>query len=864
MEGREKEGELSMMTIRHVAGAGAGPMRDVICSEEEREYREMASEFLRSLRGRLPFDLGMVLMENEKDGYLYVIGALSDPPLTRRLQRALSAWRISRETLLRLHEEGLRNAPGIKIHLQRFGVRHCSYQVMNLDGSRSVLVLLADREEDRREERLRGHFTSLCHQMADNLGYTIYRRREQRRMRHLKALVEVSRIVAETYELPLLIEKTLASINEHFNTNLSCVLLYDRADLEKIASISMHLHGRTVSMDPDMRNRLLRRARETGMESLAQSLGATAESGEGGSELPIIEVPVKVDGRTVGAIKCTMRDYLGVDEMDMEFLNALANHLAAGIKNSLNYRRVEQRSKTLSWLNAVIARLNGMLDGEEMVSFLARELRELAGAERALFLPPRHGCERRPAGREEAAWREWLDREVGSRDGRKGALLLGCKEHGTPAGTGECMVIDVRDGDEDYGTFILLSSEEGRTRAEEVTEILPALEGSVVSALRRVEYLSQALDERGKLEAVFDAMRDAVLVVDGEGRLAAANSEAEMLFGLRKRGGVGSRLEDLLDIPELLSFALGGDAKGGSGDEADMDIPVSPPKAVRAYRSAVMLPGGVDKGRVVVLGDVTHEKDLDRLKESFLSCVSHELNTPLAIIIGYTDILREGWQAHPEEMKRQYVDSIKRSAERLHRVVADILTASRISRGRLELDTRPCLLDEIAGDMVDQYRLIDPSHRYELWCRQPGCLCEADEVKIRRVVWNLVDNARKFSPPGSRIAVSAGRRGGSAYLSVKDEGIGISPWHLPSVFSKFSQVDEGDARKAPGLGIGLYLAREIAEAHGGTLEVWSRPDQGSVFTLLLPAVGERETEEEAAFKAAIPRRQVRQRAGHGA
>ncbi|NPV60609.1 MAG: PAS domain-containing protein [Actinobacteria bacterium] len=850
-----------MMTIRHVAGEGAGPMRDVMRSEEEREYREIASEFLRSLRGRLPFDLGMVLMENEKDGYLYVISTLSDQPMPRRLERAVSAWRISRETLLRMHEEGLRNTPSIRIHLQRFGVLHCSYQVMNIDGSRSVLVLLGDREEDRREERLKGHFTSLCHQMADNLGYTIYRRREQRRMRHLRALVEVSRIVAETYELPLLIEKTLASINEHFNTSLSCVLLYDQADLERIASISMHVHGRTVSMDPDMRNRLLRRARETGMEPLAERLEAAAEGSEGGVELPIIEVPVRVDGRKVGAIKCTMRDYLSVDEMDMEFLNALANHLAAGIKNSLNYRRVEQRSETLSWLNTVIARLNDMLDGEEMVSFLARELRELAGAEHALFVPTRHGLERRPVGREETAWREWLDRETCSRDGRKEALLFGCGKNGAPAETGECMVIDVRDGKEDYGTFVLLSSEEGRMRAEEVAEILPALEGSVVSALRRVDYLSQALDERGKLEAVFDAMRDAVLVVDGEGRLAAANSEAERLFGLRERGGVGSRLEDILEIPELASFALGGGAKGGSGDEADMVIPVSPPKAVRAYRSAVMLPGGVDKGRVVVLGDVTHEKDLDRLKESFLSCVSHELNTPLAIIIGYTDILREGWQAHPEETKRQYVDSIKRSAERLHRVVADILTASRISRGRLELDTRLCLLDEIAEDMVDQYRLIDPSHRYELWCREPGCLCEADEVKIRRVVWNLVDNARKFSQPGSRIAVSVGRRGGSVFISVKDEGIGISPWHLPSVFSKFSQVDDGDARKAPGLGIGLYLAREIVEAHGGTLEVWSRPDQGSVFTLVLPAVEEREAEERAALKTTMMCRHAQQGAG---
>lgn len=832
-----------MMTIRHVAGDMADNMRDVARSEEEREYREIASDFLRSLRGRLPFDFGLVMMESEKDGQLHVIGALSEPPMSRRAWRSVTGWRLSRETLLRLHDEGLRNTPGVRMHLQRLGVEHCSYQVMNVDGSRSVLVLLGDREEDRREERLRGHFTSLCHQMVDNLGYTIYRRREQRRMRHLKALVEVSRIVAETYELPLLIEKILHSINEHFNTSLSCVLLYDQADLEKIASISMQVHGHLVSLDPDMRNRLLSRAREKGMETLARRLGEAAEAGMGALNPPIIEIPINVDGNMVGAIKCTMRDYMSVDELDMEFLNALANQLAAGIKNSLNYRRVEQRSETLSWLNRVIGRLNGMMDREEIIAFLAGELRKVSGAERSFYVSSRErqkGCQEGEVP-ETTAWRERLRSQMALKAHREEAFAPPpLKGEGTHHE--EALVLPLEDGEQDWGAFVLLSPHEGGLRQEAVQEVLPALKGSVASALRRVEYFTQVLSERGKLEAVFDAMRDAVLVVDEEGCLVAANSEAERLFGLRERGGPGSPLEDLIDFPQLLSFALGEMVEGG-GDEAEMVIPVTPPRPVRAYRTWVMLPGGGRAGRVVVLGDVTHEKDLERLKESFLSCVSHELNTPLAIIIGYADILREGWQAHSEEMKRQYVDCIKRSSERLHRVVADILTASRISRGRLELDIRPCLLDEVAGDMVDQYRIIDPSHAYDLVSREGGCLCEADEVKIRRVVWNLVDNARKFSPPGSRITVSTGKRGSSVYLSVRDEGIGISPWHLPSIFSKFSQVDDGDARKSSGLGIGLYLAREIAEMHGGTLEAVSSPGHGSTFTLLLPAI-EGETMEE--------------------
>ena len=703
---------------------------------------------------------------------------------------------------------------------------------MNVDGARSVLVLLCDREEDRREERLRGHFTALCHQMADNLGFTIYRRREQRRMRHLKAVVEVSRIVAETYELPLLIERTLASINEHFNTNLSCVLLYDHSDLANVESISMRVDGRLVNLDPDMRNRLLRRARERGLESLAEGLDAAAGRAAA-AELPIVEVPIQVDGVTVGAIKCNMRDYLDVDELDMEFLNALANQLAAGVKNVLNYRRVEQRSETLARLNRAIKRLNEMLDGGEMTYYLSRELGELAGAERSFFVPLDGGAGRDAAG---GAWAAFLGARLDPSAGWE-AVRLGPEDCGLLGEGEEAMVVPVGDGASTYGAFVLVSAPERGLRRDAVEEILPPLRESVVSALKRVGYYAEAVGERKKLEAVFDAMRDAVLVLDGDGRIAAANREAERLFGLDDPRARGRRLEEVVPFPGLADLARGPVGEGETV-ESELVVPVKPPKPVMAYRVGVRLPGGESTGTVVVLRDVTHEKDLDRLKESFLSCVSHELNTPLAIIIGYSDILREGWEVHGDEMKRQYVECIKRSSERLHRVIADILSVSRISRGRLELDSRPCSLEEIARDMVDQYRVIDASHEYTFACRDAGCLCEADEVKIRRVVWNLVDNARKFSPPGSGIRVSVGRRGDGVYLSVRDEGIGISPWHLPSIFCKFSQVDEGDARKAPGLGIGLYLAKEIVNMHGGELEVQSEPDRGSTFTMVLPALPE--------------------------
>lgn len=813
-------------------------------SLNDAECRETAEDFLRSLRGRMAFDVGLIFLENEKDHRLYLLGHLVEGGLSRPLQRAISSWNISRDSLFLFADEGLQHTPGIKPYLDKLGVAYCSYQVVNVEGGRAVLVLLGDRWIDRREERLLANFSALCHQMAENLGSTIYRRREARRRRQLKAIVEISRIVAETYELSQLMERTLSAINDYFQTRLSYVLLYEEGDRERVRSISMEIDGKLLHLDAEMRNLLLNFARERGMHPLAQNMDAL---GKGNVEvsLPIIEVPIVVDGKLAGVIKCSLQDYLEVDELDMEFLNALANQLGAGVKNVFNYRKLREKSDILSRLNRIMHRLNELLDGEEIIRFLVEELREFTGAEKVLFLEPFSSSPWKPStpGEEYEVWSDYLfvhwnklggfhDNLIHLRGGEEAADGDVPGETPLPEGW-EAVLLSLGIEEKTPGFLLLLFTPERRPYIDYLRQILPPLAGNIASALRRVGYYREALWERGKLEAVFNTMRDAVLVMDEECRILAANREAERLFSISRKGRMGAPVRGSLGIRALEDYVEEGFRADDDG-EREMLLPLNPPKPVKMYRARVLLPGGKRLGQLVVLRDITHEKQLDQLKESFLSCVSHELNTPLAIIIGYTEILREGWHLHSDDLKRQYIDSIKRSSERLHRVIADILLATKISRGRLELDLRPCLLEQVARDMVDQYRMIDRNHRYRLMIRHEKCRCEMDEVKIRRVVWNLIDNAKKFSPAGTTIEVVVGKRRNKVFLAVKDQGIGISPWHLPSVFSKFSQVDNGDSRRSCGLGIGLYLAKEIVSRHGGDIEVHSEPERGSTFTLVLP------------------------------
>ncbi len=809
-------------------------------------YRGLGEEYLRSLRASMPFDIGLLFLEDVKQGAFHLISCLSQAGLSPAVERAIAHWSIKRESVFQFADQGLQNVPETRPLLKILGIAFCSYQVVNLEPGRSLLVIVGDIKSDRRGERLAANFASLCHRFAEGLGMTISHLRESKRDRHFRALLEVSRIVAETYELDQLMEKTLALIKEHLDTRLSYVLLYDELDGRKVKSISMEIEGKLLKLDPEMRNRLLTHARRKGMAPLADNLEQSPDELPEG-ENSLVNIPVVVDGRVVGVIRSSLRDYLEVDESDRDFLLALANQLAAGIKNVINYRDQMQKSEILEKINRLSVRVNEITGKDALFDFVERELQALCGAAAVRVVGPLPCIpgvsEPRPdpAGK----WLAFLAANGERLLHAEGAFLhLRAEEDPCEGGERpplphhlaegwEAVILPL--GERNSGMFFaVMEFPPGESPdAAYLQQLLPTLAESLKSALERIVYFEEAVRERGKLQAVFDAMRDAVIVVDESGRIVSANREAERLFSLSRCGKIGERVRDSLDQRELEEY-IEEDMGPGMEDERELLLQVDPPRTVKAYRARVILPGGRRHGRVVVLRDITHEKHLDNLKESFLACVSHELNTPLAIIVGYADILREGWSLFSDERKREFINSIKSSSEKLHRVITDILITTKISRGRLELDLKPCQLELVARDMVDQYRMIDKSHRYELVVRHGGCWCDVDEVKIRRVVWNLVDNARKFSPPGSTVELVVGKRKDGVFLAVKDEGMGISPWHLPSVFSKFSQIDSGDARRSSGLGVGLYLAKEIVSMHGGRIDVYSQPGRGSTFTIILP------------------------------
>jgi signal transduction histidine kinase len=223
---------------------------------------------------------------------------------------------------------------------------------------------------------------------------------------------------------------------------------------------------------------------------------------------------------------------------------------------------------------------------------------------------------------------------------------------------------------------------------------------------------------------------------------------------------------------------------------------------------------------------------LSTMRADFVSVVSHELRTPLTAVIGSARTLREKWRDLPADQRDTLLDLAVGEADRLAGLVGDVLDTSRIDAGTFSYSFRT--ID--VGELVESAVAAASGPENDVVARTNGELpaVRGDEARLRQVLGNLIDNAIKYSPPAGKVEVRAADTGSRVVVDVTDHGIGIRPDDLELVFEKFGRASGQNVRS--GTGLGLYIARAIAEAHGGTLEVSSTPGRGSTFTLSLPAL----------------------------
>ena len=224
--------------------------------------------------------------------------------------------------------------------------------------------------------------------------------------------------------------------------------------------------------------------------------------------------------------------------------------------------------------------------------------------------------------------------------------------------------------------------------------------------------------------------------------------------------------------------------------------------------------------------------ELEQVKTEFLNLASHELRGPLTVIRGYNSLLQEG--AIPAEQIPAVARLLETKLAQMERLVEQMLETARLEHDTFDLYRETFDLGDVVQEQLDVFRPLSPNHRFTLDADRTPLLVQGDRARIGTVVSNLMDNAVKYSPGGGDITCTVRRMGTQVYFSVRDEGMGIAPEHLPTLFTRFGRLPTDANVTIPGTGLGLFLCREIASRHGGDVTVRSTPGEGSEFRLTLP------------------------------
>jgi signal transduction histidine kinase/CheY-like chemotaxis protein len=265
-----------------------------------------------------------------------------------------------------------------------------------------------------------------------------------------------------------------------------------------------------------------------------------------------------------------------------------------------------------------------------------------------------------------------------------------------------------------------------------------------------------------------------------------------------------------------------------------------PKRVVKARVSPVIDAEGDYIGRVLAMHDITHEREIDQMKNEFVSTVSHELRTPLTSIKGYVDLILDGDAGEINEIQQEFLGIVKENSDRLVDMINDMLDISRIESGRIRLKIEPVNLGDSIAGAVDSFRAVLNQTGRSIKTRIPDNLpvVAVDRDRVGQVLINLVSNALKYSPSGGDVTISAKHTDGFVHVSVADKGMGISREDQKKLFTKFYRVDSAMTREIGGTGLGLSITKSIIELLGGTVSVRSKLGEGSTFTFTIPVAGE--------------------------
>ena len=349
------------------------------------------------------------------------------------------------------------------------------------------------------------------------------------------------------------------------------------------------------------------------------------------------------------------------------------------------------------------------------------------------------------------------------------------------------------------------------------------------------ERIDTITNQRNELEAILSSMIEAVLVVDTEERVVRMNHAMSILFNISPEDAVGKDLQVIIRNMALQRF-IRKTLDSKEKQEGEFIILNHREYTVQAHGTLIRDASENIIGSLIVLNNITSQKNLENVRREFVANVSHELKTPVTAIQGFVETLREG-AIHDSEKGPEFLNIIMKHTDRLAAIIEDLLKLSRIEqeseRGEIVL-TRSALQDVLEEAVsLCQKQASEKEMQLKL-DMVPDLEADINAPLLVQAIVNLIDNAIKYSPARSRILIQLQQKDNQIEIRVQDEGPGIPEKDLPRIFERFYRVGKARSRQLGGTGLGLSIVKHIAQAHGGTVAVESKPDKGSLFIVFLP------------------------------
>lgn len=377
--------------------------------------------------------------------------------------------------------------------------------------------------------------------------------------------------------------------------------------------------------------------------------------------------------------------------------------------------------------------------------------------------------------------------------------------------------------------ILWLGYAERHTFDEDEKNLLRTLASQASVLVENAYNFARAEGGRRRLAAVLTSTTDAVIVTDQTNRIHLVNPAFETTFGQKAGELINRSVKDMIAVEPLVEALITPDRQ-----PQKLEIPLNDGRTFYTSSSPISSNEGQAMGRVAVLHDVTHFKEIDELKSDFVSTVSHDLRSPLTFMRGYATMLSMAGELNDQQGK--YVEKILSGIDQMATLVNNLLDLGRIEAG-VELVFEPLSVTDLLEELAEEYwqhahiqgikiKVIEPA--------TPIPPIHGDKALLRQAITNLITNGFKYAPKSGEMILKAEQRHGEVVISVKDNGPGIAEKDQMRLFEKFFRIKRRGTEKIKGSGLGLAIVRSVAERHNGRVWVQSELDRGSTFFIAIP------------------------------